>query len=773
MTNAVGIGLDLDDVEQRAMSSLMERPIRLPAVRVALSPRPTGASRERSLDLPAGFAEAALALERADALRLVRPDVHDTFAIWRALGAEDIDRQQREALRAQVRELLDRVGASRESRIVVAIADPASEEVQERWLRTFAGSGRVQLVWRSVLAALGVAHCRPDLQRQLPFSSVVVELGWGILRANALEVERDDRTGLAVPERRRPGVEARWTGLEPPDLAHRLGLRWMRDGAGRLVRIQRAEGRASPSVVREIEEVTVELARTLVEEFPSARRALWLVEGPLVGTRCGHARLGDAVARGVRRHLSGARSLLVDDRTVVVRGGAECARRLAAGLPAWWDALPQLEINRVDREGVVAFVRLVDSRRIAGGDAYTHEVAGFAVPAGASEIKFVLMHEYHPKARRLFQPLEHTPPEDIAVKLVVRQEPAQGRAKVDVVPVSNTPHFRPVRLDWDLLKDTGWGKQNALCELQKRSGLRFPPKTPVLADLYHWCETLLPFVLRRFLHVPADVSPEYDNIARKCLDALRAVRPPGGSERVAVVSSDGELHPGLREKERELFERFRWKLDKDIRALPRGSDVRRRLAVVGAWLYAAAPPAVKQALCSALKRREYRQGLVQAAGRCFADEDEVRLFFARCAEVCRREKQNTDWMKALGQILIYREEACRWLDDGKALLFLYGAVRELERALHGRRKPRPQIFINAVLALLGLLRYRRQRPAFLLGQHGDPIPCASGRKIGKYLEELACRLDEHHPARADNIREVIHYLEGRGTDQLIAATFDE
>ena len=775
MANPVGIGLDLDDVDQRAMSSPTGRPVTLPAVHVALPSQPAGAARGRALDLPAGFAEPALALARADALQLVRPEIYDTFATWRELGAGEVDQQRREALRVQVRELLARAEASRDSHIVAAIPDPVSEEAQERWLRALAGIGRVQLVWRPVLTALGFAQRDPDLQREVPFTLLAVELGWGVVRANVLGVELDDKTGLAVPERRGPGVATDWRGFDPPGVTHRLGLRWMRDGSGRLVHAQFADPEAAPPLAEAIEEATAELAEKLVERLPDARHALWLVEGPLTGVPSGRDCLGNAVVRGLRRSLPEPRRIeLVEGKAALVAAGAaECARRLAAGLPAWWDALPQLEINRVDQQGVVAFVPLVKAPRIRGGDTYTREVPGFALPADARAMHFVLLHEAHPTARRLVQPLAQRLPAEIPVKLVVRQQPAQGRARVDVVPLDPTPHFRPVKLDWELLADTGWDRKSALRELQQRVELRYPPKTGVPGGLYHWRERGLPSTLRRFLDRFRGISADYKEAVGYCLYALRACRPPGRDERVAVVSSDGGLHPDLGKDERELFERFRAKLDADIRGLSPYSDERRRLVVTGAWLYAAAPSAVKEDLRTALKRREYRQGLVQAAGRCFADEDEIRLFFARCAEICENREENTDWMKALGQILIYREEACRQLDDGKVRLCLYGAVRELERALHGRRKPRPQIFNNAVLALLGLLRYRRQRPAFLLGQQGDPVPSEVGLAIRERLTELAGRLDRHDPGRAAKIREVIRFLEGKGADQLIAAAFDE
>jgi hypothetical protein len=541
----------------------------------------------------------------------------------------------------------------------------------------------------------------------------------------------------------------------------------------------------------EVREAAEELGGELDRRFRlnASGPVIWLVEGALAGVPCGPGRLGGAVVRGLRRALPepAAIEIVEAGAALVAHGAAECARRLALGLPAWWDALPQLEINRMNAEGKGEFVPLVHAPRIAGGTTYKHELTGFALPAGAELMRFVLLHEYHPTARRLDQPLRGQLPREIPVKLLVRQTPAQGRAQVDVVSVEPTPDFPRVRLDWDGLEDTGWTREQALHELQRITGLRFPPKRPVPAGLYHWRSTRLPRVLRRFLGT-ATSAPDYDAVARACLDALRATRPlgepkrvgavssdgePDPNKRVGVVSSDGEPNEDLSPDERRLLEDFRAKLDRDIRALRHGDGTRRRLVLAGAWLYAGAPPAVLEDLRLALQRRDYTHGTVQAAGRSLSDELNVRLFFARCAEVFREERGNTDWTKALGQILLYREDACLWLDAEKARLCLYGAVRELERALVRRGRPRPQIFNNAILALLGLLRVRRHIPAFLLGDADDPVPAEVGRAIRKRLDELAGRLERVDRGRAKAVREVRNYLEGQGTDQLIAARFDE
>lgn len=776
MNEVVGIGVDLDDVVQRAAASPGGQLVERPALHVRLPLDGVKAPRMRTLDLPAAFTHAALALADADACGLVQLDVHDTYALWRQAAVRDPTRADTDILRRHLRGLLEGLGADRRARIAVAIPDPAEEAAQERWLRALSGLGRVDPVWRPVLAALGFL-ARPRGALPSSFTLLVVEVGWRVLRANVLKVEHDAESGLYVPERQRPGEEVTWDGPALPDPKRHVALAWTRQPDGVLVPADAAPAALPPELAAGMARPAGELGERLRERVVGATApVVWLVEGALAGASCGPERLGDAVVRGLRRVLPApdAVELCGAAEGLVARGGAECARRLARELPAWWDALPQLEINREERDGRVDFVPLVTGSRWKGGATYTNVVTGFKFRAGARELEFVLMHEYHSTARRLRQHLKQELPEDVEVQLLVWQKPAQGRAHVDVVAQTNREKdhsFRSIRLDWDHLEDTGWTREEALTHLQPQ---RFPPKTPVPAGLYHWRETPLPQVLRKFLRIePEAGSFDYAEVVSRCLGALRACRPSGQDERVGAVSSDGEPHRYLREDERWLLEDFRAKLDRDIRSRPYGDDIRRRLVLAGAWLYAGAPAAVYDDLRLAFRRCEYPRGFVQAAGRCFADEHDVRLFFKRCAEIFDQQEGTTDWAKALGQILLYREDACLWLDAERARLCLYGVRRELQRALEDPPEPRPQIFNNAILALLGLLRVRRHLPGFLFGRGDDPIPGKVGGAIRAKLKELAERLARHDQWRAERVCEVLRLVEGRGTEQLVAAHFDQ
>lgn len=774
LSEPIVIGLDLDDVVLRAATAAADVVAR-PAVRVRLP----GAGRRslvRALALPSAFTDGAIGLLRADASRVCGIELDDGFSIWRKLADKEPPRPEIEALRGIVQDLLGAAGAGSAAQVVVAIADPSSEEAQERRLSALAGLGPVQLAWRSVLALLGLVAHAPDRLPGLPAEVLVVELGWDRLRANRLALALDEESGIPVPERRGPGIEIRWAGPSPPSPEHRFATRWERDREGRLV--PAASGRpplpadAADAVARAAASLAETLRNSASGAAASERTGLWLVEGALAGASCGEGRLGEAVIRGLSRLLPAPRRVEIraGETGLVVRGAAECARRLLAGLPAWWDRLPQLEINRVNERGRVEFVPLVDAVRVRGDGTYTNRVTGFALPAGARELNFVLVHQEHAHARRLVQPLPRPLPREVPVALEVRQRPARGRARVDVVPLEATADFpRRLALDWQRLADTAWDRAAALRELERTIEFAHPPVTRVPADLWSWYgrEQRLADLLRRLLDQRVG-SPACETTVKACLARFRPRRPPDGNGRVAPVGSDGELPAGLSEQARFIFEQFRARLARDIQALPRGDRRRRRLVLLGAWLYAAAPEAVREELVAALRTKALGASLVQAAGRCLADEPAVRLFFARCAEACLKGHEHTNWMKALGQILIYREQAASWLDGEGARRCLFGTVRQLERAVTGRLAP--QRFNNAMLALLGLLRVRTHLPGFLLGGEDDPVPEDVRRTLEERLRRLVPRLDAK---RAELVREVLRYLEGKGTNQLIAASFDE
>lgn len=760
------VGLDLDHVVQRACSAT-GRSCALPAARVAVpigsaSPRPGG-----RLELPAALARAAVTLGEVGAPRMLRLEAHDTLAIWRSLGEGKGDAAQAAVLRAQVRELLEAVEAGADPLTVIAIPDPAREESPERWRRVLAGTGRVHLVWRSVLAALGLLRRCPDLAGQVPFDLLYVELGWGWLRANVLCIDRDEASGVVAPERVKSGVETHWPAPAPPDQRQRLGVRWRRDAADRLVEDLASGPEITASA--ELEARTTALASDLARQFPDRRCAIWLVEVLAADTKtCRN--LGAAVAHGLGRHLAKPSRVLHTSRgRLVVRGAAECAHRLATGRPAWYDTLPQLEINRQNEDGSVELVPLVHAQRVRGGETYVNEVFGFALPAGADHMTFVLWHAEHGTARRLQQPLAGRLEKDTPVKLVVEQQPAQGRARVDVVPLERTPKMPRTTLDWQLLEDTGWSRETTLEKLQEMVGVgAVPALIPVAAHADRWSLGLIS-VLRRFLDCAPEEPEKYEGALDECRSQLQARRLVGQANRVAPVSSDGDLPDGVSGEAARLFEDFRTRLSRDLEVLPASSPLRSKLAVAGAWLYAAAPAAVRAELCSALRKKGH--WAVQPAGRCFSEQGEIRLFFACFAEVARSRRRKSSWTKALGQILLYRQDASQWLEPGQACACLEAVLRELERACQPYSGVRRQVLNNA---LLGLLRFREQCPAFLTGRHDDPVPPQSSARLQKQLDELVDRLQRQGEwLLAEKVREVLAFVQRRGRNQLIALAFDE
>jgi hypothetical protein len=126
-----------------------------------------------------------------------------------------------------------------------------------------------------------------------------------------------------------------------------------------------------------------------------------------------------------------------------------------------------------------------------------------------------------------------------------------------------------------------------------------------------------------------------------------------------------------------------------------------------------------------------------------------------------------NWVKSAALLLRYRQLAPSCLEDRVACSLLDAARHELQTQVRDRRVA--QKFFNAVLLLLGLLRYRTVRPTFLTGNGDDPWPRESLQDIRRILREAK---DIAIGGSKEIVAEVAKFLEGEGTGQLIYERID-
>jgi hypothetical protein len=111
----------------------------------------------------------------------------------------------------------------------------------------------------------------------------------------------------------------------------------------------------------------------------------------------------------------------------------------------------------------------------------------------------------------------------------------------------------------------------------------------------------------------------------------------------------------------------------------------------------------------------------------------MKLFFRRAASVFDHGQGNMNWVKSAALLLRYRQHAPSNIEDRAACILLDAARHELHTQVKDRRVA--QKFFNAVLLLLGLLRYRTVRPSFLTGNEDDPCPPESLHELAKILQQ--------------------------------------
>lgn len=699
---------------------------------------------------------------------------------------------------------------------VVAIPDHAAfdEASQQRLI----GAGRraglsPTLLWRPVAALytwaqgmapgeLAVWDGRTALVASLlPDGMIVTRLG--------LILADTDRGPLLTPERRRAGAMDRSaTGrLLAERAAERLsgghpGLRWQalwgtdcawqmllgEDPKERLV--QAADGHWA--LRRPSGEIAEDEAETLCAALARAAAALpdagtggelLLVEGPLAGARVGAFRLG-AMAADRLRSSGGpaAERVEVLDQNAVAAGCALHAARLAAGLPTYWDFLPQLDINAVDKDGP-CFVDLVPAgRRLVGGASYSGTApCGFAISAGHMEIPIYLRKEGDERFRTTMVVLPEPPTSDVRVTLTVTQSPAQGYARVEIVPEARGVFGAgAVLLDWDALEPTDLSEGEILDLL--RGGRAYPDPAPLPAHIALWEATELRDRIDGLLALAHPAPAEHHRAAARVVEALRRRSPPShlnpqryaDDRPCAAVGSDGEAPDGW---PRDVLQKLLERVGADFAAIMRSHPVdkprealHRSLFLIMAWCHRAAPPTVRAYFLRVLRGERTRgwHRAVEAMGRVLSEPEELRVFFDAVTGAVAERRTPLYWLKASTQILQYRPEAPYAMTSGQALALAEAAGRALLEDIEqkGRAKLlRSQRFRWALYLILAALRYRIRDADFLTA--GDASGQATLARLRDALDRASSAVGKGEAGLPATVAETIRFLDRRGTKGLI------
>lgn len=478
---------------------------------------------------------------------------------------------------------------------------------------------------------------------------------------------------------------------------------------------------------------------------------------------------------------------------LIARGAAVCAARQSARQITYYDFLPMLEIN-VLQAGEHAFAELIGrEERIAGGMSYTNTLAGrFTVAASTRSLEFYLLKEDEAGARHSETVLPVPPTADVGISLHVTQTPAQGYARVEILPaVRGALGEAPILLDWSAMTEIEGSREDILRELEF-GGLGYPDIVPQRAHRLLWDYHGMTIVaaMRAFNRKPILGSPrnQYSQLVKqtRALVGLRSnlffLTKGTSSDRSAytAVDSDGQLPPGLAPTIQQEFENFRARLDTDFAAITSVRNrqdiaIRRELARLGACLYAACPNAIVHYFQCIVARRADDLTLVLHAGKVLSTEPDLNSLFHYCAsrydEAIRTGKRlSVHVVRAAGDALAYREQAGDILDNRSADKLAEAALLLLKEEIQAHNY---KVRFRAAARLgLFLLRHRRRRRDFLHPSSVDPANQRRAKEFDALLTQAIAskRLNQDLENALEEIRAQIRY---RGTNAIVDIDPDE
>jgi hypothetical protein len=136
------------------------------------------------------------------------------------------------------------------------------------------------------------------------------------------------------------------------------------------------------------------------------------------------------------------------------------AQRMANDQPSYLDTLPRIKMM-VTKQGEPVWIDLLkeDDDYVEGGKEFFKDGIGkgiIAIPAGRKSLMIALNHEEYTTVREIESPFNIETTKTIPVSLSAAIKPAQGNARLEVVPEQGTiSNHKRIYARWETMKDTG------------------------------------------------------------------------------------------------------------------------------------------------------------------------------------------------------------------------------------------------------------------------------------------------------------------------------
>ena len=686
-----------------------------------------------------------------------------------------------------------------------------NERAQDRLLRILskATPRRMELLWRPIAVWLGLRDEIKLVQGENPEGihvATLTALGKGVM-VTTLQLKSRDWNGqeLTAPVRTQPGTFCHWGG----------------DQEARRLAVLDAVAAANPNVDREdIDQQAVMLHRLAVGEKSARevirnRKGRWVelvepatlqmpvdplpkqvvdtlhgVEVVLLDAPGGRGPL-EALASAVAAAGIATRNkpILAADEEKVAAGALEAARLWASGTPPYFDFLPQIRVTAITRAREVEFTDLIPKGEVVpGGEVYRCKTPPrYHLGAEQTELELYLARDGDNTIRRWHLDLPSPPSRTTEVMLRAQQRPARGWARIDVASREWEPlRQRPIRLDWDHLKEDTRDEKTLLEDLNRTEGA-YPKPVVYASHKAYWshegADWSLLEEIERYNRCDRNFDWSHGKVLDRLYDRLRSTSPPNilSTDRYYPIDSNGKLPDGLNN---ELRNRISTSIDRMLKFMY--SDLYRfvydgmstvyfrisRLYLSATWCFIRCPNDILDVLLKGLtgngseakilEQQGARKAVLHSLGRCLSDKDRVGTVFRHIVN----SKLTQDNLACLSHIISRRDVALGILD--KDNLLLERIVRFGTTAIENSDPVKNKTtYTYALLLIGGLCRVRRRNPN--LYQPND----ASVVKIRRILEMKEKKLKDKDGNLCRLTGETIEYLDKRGKNPNLLKQIDE
>ena len=491
--------------------------------------------------------------------------------------------------------------------------------------------------------------------------------------------------------------------------------------------------------------------------------------GPLAGVKENGSCLAEQYTADFR---CAADRILIEDQTTrfgtLALGAGDLTSRIRSGIPAYLDTLPRIRIAAL-RLGEPAWIELLDQKDqwVEGGKTWQRipNLPGVEIPRGSDTLKVALNHEEFESVRNVTAHLPHQVSRNTSVSLAVTMEPAQGNARVEVVPAESKLFGRSrVYVEWDRMKDTGCTPEDYLLYHVPRI---LPPLHPRLASRERWNAARW-WVSSAVTSIREGRAPNVD-VLKKLNHELRNRESnfrdrKTGSLEASAFSDSGVNHLG--DVPGDLAALIEFLVAQLPAGRPRTTHDKYVVRVLG---YTATDD---ERLLAYLRDVVETQGpkmgdaIANACGWCFRDESDIAQFATSIYAAFQVERDIKQYfIRAFAQMLRFRASATRQIESELAIQLVYAfqcIFEEERRSRNGNYR-----FRESCRSIGYLLRRRAYDNNFLApdSELAIQVKKECQQAVRDYESDIL-KLVKGTADLSKELNQVIEYIDRHGTGLL-------